>query len=313
MSDFSMKSRFPWLNMAIDRIEICGRLVSNEALSIYRRGESETLMRWEEHCERLANVCNLDPESYLNAVDGYIKYSFEFIREQAFFLKKGYYRENCFHNVVEKIYSNREVMEGYYLDGLYLTLIFWPNHWRILRLYDDFLKLLPEKGRVLDIGTGHGYYLARLLSEKPLWHGIGIDISPYACNYAKYIVTAEGVSQEKFKIVQMDIQKDILKLNIDYHAIILAEIIEHVEDPILIIKNAEARLIKNGIVFFTTAINSAASDHIQLFKTPEEVKSVIRSSSLKIIREEILILDSHRKATHKSKPVPASYVAILMQ
>lgn len=295
------------------RIEKRGQLVSNQALSIYQKSNQKTLLFWEKHCERLARLHGLNRKNFLRAVDGYIKYSFEFLKEQAFFLQKQSYRYNKFDTVFESIYSNEEVMESYYLDGLYLTLIFWPNHWRILRIFNNFLRSLPKEGRALDIGTGHGYYLARLLCKKPFWFGSGIDISPYACDYACRMLLAESISPKRFEVIQVDARSNITKLDNNYQIIIMTEIIEHVENPVLLIKNAITKLNKGGKIFFTTAVNSAAYDHIWLFKSTDEIKSMIRSSGLEISMEETIVLGSHKKAKQSQKIVPTSYVAVLKQ
>lgn len=42
-----------------------------------------------------------------------------------------------------------------------------------------------EKGKILDLGTGSGAVLLAFLSERPNWHGVGVDICPNALKIAK--------------------------------------------------------------------------------------------------------------------------------
>ena len=37
------------------------------------------------------------------------------------------------------LYKDREFMERSYLNGLTLALLFWPNHWRILRYFEELV------------------------------------------------------------------------------------------------------------------------------------------------------------------------------
>jgi release factor glutamine methyltransferase len=54
-------------------------------------------------------------------------------------------------------------------------------------LVDAMLKSLPaeEPMRLLDLGVGSGAILLALLAERPLWSGVGVDISPAALEVAR--------------------------------------------------------------------------------------------------------------------------------
>ena len=54
-------------------------------------------------------------------------------------------------------------------------------------LVDGLLKSLPaeEPMRILDLGAGSGAILLALLAERPLWSGVGVDISPEALEVAR--------------------------------------------------------------------------------------------------------------------------------
>jgi release factor glutamine methyltransferase len=54
-------------------------------------------------------------------------------------------------------------------------------------LVDAILKSLPADApmRILDLGVGSGAILLALLAERPLWSGVGVDISPEALAVAR--------------------------------------------------------------------------------------------------------------------------------
>ena len=54
-------------------------------------------------------------------------------------------------------------------------------------LVDGVLKSLPadKPQRILDLGVGSGAILLALLAERPLWTGVGVDISPEALQIAR--------------------------------------------------------------------------------------------------------------------------------
>ncbi len=59
-------------------------------------------------------------------------------------------------------------------------LVFWKmnRHHRPLQEFSmPFLKL-PEKGRVLDVGCGGGFFIASMLKRAPESHFYGVDYSP---------------------------------------------------------------------------------------------------------------------------------------
>lgn len=61
-------------------------------------------------------------------------------------------------------------------------------------LIDAAVKLMPEKARILDLGTGSGAIVITLLAERPDAEGVTVDISPDALAVARSNAGALGVA-----------------------------------------------------------------------------------------------------------------------
>ena len=99
-------------------------------------------------------------------------------------------------------------------------------------------KLISSKSkRILDIGSGPGFFLRR--AKRRGWDVIGVEPSPLACNYAnkQNIPTIQKFFQE---VTPNEIGK--------FDAIHTFDVLEHVNNPIDIIKKAYSLLKKGGII-----------------------------------------------------------------
>ena len=84
-----------------------------------------------------------------------------------YFAKEHSYRYSNFDEVYEKVYGQDDYMFNY-VNGLAITQIYWPNHYKIFRFFlDNFLKQLDPNAQLncAEIGVGHGLFHAHLLSH----------------------------------------------------------------------------------------------------------------------------------------------------
>ena len=99
-------------------------------------------------------------------------------------------------------------------------------------------KLISSKSkRILDIGSGPGFFLRR--AKRRGWNVNGVEPSPLASNYAnkQNIPTIQKFFQE---VVPNEIGK--------FDAIHTIDVLEHVNNPIAVIEKAYSLLKKNGVI-----------------------------------------------------------------
>lgn len=84
--------------------------------------------------------------------------------------------------------------------------MFWRLHQlgRILLVpFDRLLYYLPERGRVLDLGCGHGLFLALAKREKPQLQVVGIDLSAEKIAGARELFKATNTAAERLAVADI--------------------------------------------------------------------------------------------------------------
>jgi|TARA_B100001013_G_scaffold287463_1_gene187278 2-polyprenyl-3-methyl-5-hydroxy-6-metoxy-1,4-benzoquinol methylase len=114
------------------------------------------------------------------------------------------------------------------------------NYWNLV--FDEKLatieKFISSKSkRILDIGSGPGFFLRR--AKRRGWDVVGVEPSPLACDYAnkQNIHTIQKFFHE---VTANEIGK--------FDAIHTFDVLEHVNNPIDVIEKAHSLLKKGGII-----------------------------------------------------------------
>ena len=239
-------------------------------------------------CEEILSIftkmCKKE-ENYFKALDAFIEFSTMYLYLQAKLEREGKYLYSTFDEINKNVYQT-QTMNEFYLDGLFLSQILWPNHYKFGQYFIDNKNLTNSESIVLDIPCGEGiysYYLARFFKFKELHL---IDISPYSLSYTEDLLKCASLFDNKRISLQLE---DVFRLTYfkKYDFIACGELLEHIENPDELLKKLRDILKDDGALFITTAIYSAAIDHIYLFKTVDEVKKLI-GKYFQIISEKIL-------------------------
>jgi len=67
-----------------------------------------------------------------------------------------------------------------------------------------------------------------------------------------------------------------------YDAIIMGEVLEHVEQPDVFLKRIAELAKDDAYIYVTTCINAPAVDHIFLWRSTDELEKMIEGTGLKI-------------------------------
>jgi 2-polyprenyl-3-methyl-5-hydroxy-6-metoxy-1,4-benzoquinol methylase len=204
-------------------------------------------------------------KAFEDAARGYARYCLGVAKSQQAYEQAGRYAPQSLTDVVSEVYED----EGYMVPYMWAAILiypFWPSMVNHIALYrNDFLRSLPPQARVMELASGHGVLSLLGAEERPDLQLEGIDISPPAVAVADRILGASGHGDRvKFAV------EDIVAFERDnkggkYQGIIAAMLAEHLEDPRPLFRSISRLLDKDGLVFFSTAIESAQKDHIYEF------------------------------------------------
>ncbi len=120
---------------------------------------------------------------------------------------------------------------------------------RFKNLIPFLSKLTTTQKKVLDIGCSNGVFLSMM--QKKGWKGVGLDISEYIIEQAQKTRAHEDLEFRSGYLHEKVAEKE------KFNLITMWDVIEHVEDPIGILKQINVRLNPGGLLVLETQnINS---------------------------------------------------------
>lgn len=136
-----------------------------------------------------------------------------------------------------------------------------------------------KPGKIIDVGCGLGWYMS-VLNNK--WTKYGTDISEFALkNASKYCNTIHG-DLEKI------LRQDKIKKKFDY--VIFSHVIEHLKNPMFVLKKLKNLLKKNGTLLLETPnFDSAAfrlfEDKFRLLNDPTHISLFTNESMIRALND----------------------------
>lgn len=211
-------------------------------------------------------------------VDAYLFINNMVREETYYFIRNGKYRYSSFLEVDKIVYDNSEYMQKYML-GLIISDYIWINHIKMLRYFEENIENFVG-GRYLEIGPGYGQYLVKALSDSKFNEYCACDISKTSvdgCNkYLKY----RGLA-DKCTVMQRDFFD--FTSNEKFDCAVMGEVLEHVENPLLMLRKINELLREEGTAFISTVINAPMIDHIFLFSSIEQVTNMVKKAGFKLV------------------------------
>jgi SAM-dependent methyltransferase len=221
--------------------------------------------------------------AFEDAAKGYAKYCMGVWKSQQLYEKNGRYTPEPMPELVSGVYEQ----EGYMVPYMWAAILiypFWPSMINHIALYRDFLTSLPPDASLMELASGHGVMGLLAAETRPDIHVRGFDISPPAVAVSQRLLGVSGHGE------RVDFQvKDALKLDLaekggTYQGIIAAMLAEHLEDPRPLFRVIAHHLAENGMVFFSTALESAQRDHTFEFHHESEPVKMAEEVGLRVTR-----------------------------
>lgn len=236
----------------------------------------------------------------------YQKMCKDLLKEQIRFRKTGIFHEGSMKEIFESVYSQEEVMH-YYLLGLLLSYLFWPNHYEIFVFFKKHISALPVETH-LEVGAGHGLFTAGVKRQFPQSKTQVIDISKTAIKLSKEILPCFAVNTANIEFIHSDFLTSHLGQK-SFDLIVMGEVLEHVNEPKLFLRKAWNILNNNGTFYFSTCVNAPAIDHIYHFKTIEEIRDLIAECGFIIKQETVLPTENTPEDEWYEKLIPINFAA----
>lgn len=132
----------------------------------------------------------------------------------------------------------------------------------------------------MDAGVGHGEYFVLAVNNTNFERYLGIDISPTCVQMCREMV--ERRVTDKAKRVDVEEQDFFTYKGPVCDAVVLGEILEHVEDPQIFLKKVYDITHEASFIYISTVVNCPQKDHISLFRTVEEIEDMYREAGFDI-------------------------------
>jgi len=222
--------------------------------------------------------------AFEDAAKGYAKYCMGVWKSQQVYEKSGRYTPESMPELVSEVYED----EGYMVPYMWAAILiypFWPSMISHIAMYrEDFIKALPLNAKVLELASGHGVMGLLAAETRPDIRVKGFDISPPAVAVSNRLLAVSGhTSRVGFEV------KDALNLKLaesqgSYKGIIAAMLAEHLQDPRPLFEVIAHHLADDGLVFFSTALESAQRDHTFEFHHESEPLKMAEEVGLRVTR-----------------------------
>lgn len=256
---------------------------------------------WPDHAKYLGMRFNDDPPDFLARVEevanlalmligpelnrfceDYKWMCLNFTDEELYFRRHKTYRLKTFEDANRQIYSNQAYMSRY-VNGILLSQIFWHNHTMALDLFrTQFLPTLPIAFEHVEVGPGHGLFLAFAASDPRCKGATGWDVSRTSLEAAGRTLDKFGVTAP-VTLTQQDILAHAPQAG-HFDSALISEVLEHLETPDLALKTLFESLRSGGRIFVNVPINSPAPDHIYLWTEPEQIVQLVAAVGFQVER-----------------------------
>jgi len=276
--------------------------------SFLENQDSVFWQRAEHFAEKIISLLEKQNLSIEYVVDSYLNMCWDMLIEQIKFRKTGRYSFQTAAQAEAHVYSSEKEMASY-MYGLALSYFLWPNHYSMYDFFISESKKIENVESYMEIGPGHGLFLVASIYNFPDAKFEAIDISPISKRISGAIVTHFTESSKcDFQV------KDVNHIQSGkYDYIVMCEVLEHLDDPLSVMKKFRSLLSESGRFFITTCANCPAIDHVYLYDSVDHIRREIKEAGFEILTDLPLSVGDFPESEWYEKKVEINYAAMLMK
>ena len=182
--------------------------------------------------------------------------------------------------------------------------------WVYSDIWSKSKKKLSELLNPLEIGPGHGLYLAHTVNKcLPDSQITALDISETSLRLTREIVDLLSTNRVGVNYVVDNVENYSSEKFFDF--ITMGEVIEHLDDPKSVLIKIRKMLKPNGLSFLTTCVNCPAIDHVYLFSNVNQIRDMFEAAGLQILEEIVLPVEKLPMDVIISKKICINYAAVV--
>ena len=216
------------------------------------------------------------------AARGYAEYCIGVAKAKGIYERAGKYTPESMPEIVSGVYED----EGYMVPYMWAAVLiypFWPSMIGHIAMFrDDFLRQLPRNATVVELAAGHGVLSLLAAEERPDLQIEGTDISSPAIAVANRLLGVSGhAGRVRFAV------EDALNGNggeARCQGLISGMLAEHLSDPKPLFKAMADRISPDGLVYFSTALESPQRDHVFEFNQESQPLKMAEFAGLRVSR-----------------------------
>jgi 2-polyprenyl-3-methyl-5-hydroxy-6-metoxy-1,4-benzoquinol methylase len=216
------------------------------------------------------------------AARGYAEYCVGVAKAKGIYERAGKYTPESMPEIVSRVYED----EGYMVPYMWAAVLiypFWPSMIGHIAMFrDDFVRRLPPNATVTELAAGHGVLSLLAAEERPDLQIEGTDISPPAVAVANRLLGVSGhTGRVRFAV------KDALNGNgseARRQGLISGMLAEHLSDPKPLFKAMADQISPDGLVYFSTALESPQRDHVFEYNLESQPLQMAEAAGLRVSR-----------------------------
>jgi SAM-dependent methyltransferase len=218
------------------------------------------------------------------AARGYAEYCFGVAKAQKIYETAGKYTPESMPEIISGVYED----EGYMVPYMWAAILiypFWPSMISHIAMFrDEFVRRLPPNATVRELAAGHGVLSLLAAEERPDLQIEGTDISPPAVAVANRLLAVSGHASRVRFAVKDALNSDGGAGDAKCHGIISAMLAEHLSDPKPLFKTISHQVLPDGLVFFSTALESPQRDHVFEYNEESQPLQMAERAGLRVSR-----------------------------